>query len=471
MKLLEIGLVIVIVAFIVGYVTNFFNKDKRADILQSIGAALLSLHIIFEGYREAILLIYGIYVICILLYIINLVRRGKSFERVRPKLWKRIVVSCLGLIFIPLALSVPLYFLPQVKIPLPTGPHAIGTANYHFVDTSREELFTADPSDHRELIAKVWYPAEIGEDSKLAPYAYTAEESKLVKKNQPLFKKALVSSIADVKSHSYWKAPVSSQSENYPVLLFSPGYGASNYMYASISENLASHGYIVISMQHPHYSIIPTLFPDKRVAKGQIEMSDSLEWESSDKEMEVWVKDARFLLHELEQWNKAETGDLLSGKMDLSRIGMFGHSFGGAASAQVMTIEPKVLAGVNMDGSLFGKRIENGLAHPFLYIQASDSVAFSSKVLTEKEWKNSPHSSAISYDIYKPFITESIIRTKGLLSNGGTELVLDDASHESFSDGIQLSPILGKYVPSVMTKLNKILLQYFNKNVKSAGVN
>ncbi|MBH5317500.1 hypothetical protein I6N90_06680 [Paenibacillus sp. GSMTC-2017] len=470
MKLFEIGLAIVIVAIISGYVTGFFSKRKGAGILHAVGAILLVLHLAIEEYREHMILIYVTYLICVLCYGVNVVRRGKSAGRVRSKLWKRIVVGFLGLALVTAGLAVPLYLLPKVKLLLPTGTFAVGTANYHWVDKSREESFTVDQSDYREVIAKVWYPAEIGDDAELAPYAYTAEERRLVGKNVPFFKKALVSSISDVKSHSYWKAPVSSQSEKYPVLLFSPGYGASNYMYASILENLASHGYIIIAMQHPYFTMLPALFPDNRVAVGEIEPATESVLDTMDKQIAIWTQDALYILNQLEQWNNHETGDLLSGKMDLSKIGMFGHSFGGAASAQVMNEDNRILAGVNIDGTFFGKRIENGLSNPFLYLRSSESAADSSSIMTKEEYYKLVSPEEGNYEEYINIQKETILRSKGVLRNGGTEQVIDNITHQGFSEAVQFFPKLGKYNSSAIIQTNKVLLQYFDNHVKTAQI-
>jgi hypothetical protein len=42
------------------------------------------------------------------------------------------------------------------RFPRPSGPYAIGTVSYHWVDGARPEVFTADPNDHRDLMVQVW---------------------------------------------------------------------------------------------------------------------------------------------------------------------------------------------------------------------------------------------------------------------------------------------------------------------------
>jgi pimeloyl-ACP methyl ester carboxylesterase len=49
---------------------------------------------------------------------------------------------------------------------------------------------------------------------------------------------------------------------------------------------------------------------------------------------------------------------------------MFGHSLGGAAAAATMLIDRRLDAGLDMDGSLFGKVAVTGLEKPFMLFSA-----------------------------------------------------------------------------------------------------
>ena len=62
---------------------------------------------------------------------------------------------------------------------------------------------------------------------------------------------------------------------------------------------------------------------------------------------------------------------LLNG-FDLSRVGMFGHSLGGATTAAAMHRDPRIKAGINLDGRLIGPLSTAGLDRPFLLISAAD---------------------------------------------------------------------------------------------------
>jgi len=62
-----------------------------------------------------------------------------------------------------------LTIIPQLELPSPTGPYAVGQTVFRWADTSRPEVMTDDPDDFREVIAFIWYPAEPGTWAK-SPY-------------------------------------------------------------------------------------------------------------------------------------------------------------------------------------------------------------------------------------------------------------------------------------------------------------
>jgi len=60
-----------------------------------------------------------------------------------------------------------------------------------------------------------------------------------------------------------------------------------------------------------------------------------------------------------------DSGRVALANADLARVGVFGHSFGGAASAQALVNEPRFQAGANLDGSMFGDPVTSGVRQPF----------------------------------------------------------------------------------------------------------
>ena len=73
-------------------------------------------------------------------------------------------------------------------------------------------------------------------------------------------------------------------------------------------------------------------------------------------------------MNQLDRLNTAP-GNMFSGRLDLARLGIFGHSFGGATAAQVCHMDARCKAGIDIDGDLFGDVVQAGLDKPFMVIQ------------------------------------------------------------------------------------------------------
>jgi predicted dienelactone hydrolase len=468
-KWFEIGLVLITLGILLGYASGILMIGKRMLTAISMGALIFGLHLVHEGYRMQMMLVYLLFTVSLLSFAVWAFLKRKVVMDRKPRSWKRITIGSLGTVVLATGIFIPLYMLPMIALPKPTGPHVIGTTNYHWIDESRSEMFTAAVDDYREVVVRVWYPAEPTENMKYAPYAYNDEQMEQLDNGQPLYKKVILDSIKNAKSHSYHQLPVSSDQSRYPVLLLSPGFGASNFMYTSITEELASHGYIVVAIEHPYYTDIPTLLPEGRFTEGQVDLNaDPFDWDNMGEHMQLWVEDVRFVLDRLYKLNGTDRQNIITGKMDLNRIGMLGHSFGGAAVAQVMHHDSRVLAGVNMDGFPYGAIIEAGLSNPFLYIQTTDSDAFGKQELSEEIWSDpNEYPGLDSKEEYLEAAAEFTRRKNGMLKYGGTEWVVPGAGHISFSDYVLYSPLIGVRDLTLLGKINEKLVQYFDKYVKT----
>jgi hypothetical protein len=142
------------------------------------------------------------------------------------------------------------------------------------------------------------------------------------------------------------------------------------------TEEMASHGFIVVAIDHPYDSDL-VVFPDGRRIPASKEAC-LLDFTSEDalalsrhkveRRLAVRVADTLFVLDQLERWNKTDRASRFFGRMDLRHIGMIGHSFGGAVTAEVCRVDSRVRAGVNMDGSMFGTVKTAGVPKPFLFM-------------------------------------------------------------------------------------------------------
>jgi predicted dienelactone hydrolase len=236
-----------------------------------------------------------------------------------------------------------------IHLPAPTGPFPVGSSTLHLVDHSRPDLWS--PANPRELMVSLYYPAFPGGQS--VPYA-SAAETRLLVQAQGL-PAADAQPFADTKTNSHAHAPLPGRR---PLVLLSPGFGAPRYTLTTLAEELASRGYVVASLDHA-YESVGTLFAGNRVLP-------CLACAATDLRPLVLNRgeDASFVIDQLTA--------RLPGLIDPSRIGMAGHSIGGASALSAMEVDPRIKAGVNMDGA-FHVDAPKGIGdRPFLMLGNAD---------------------------------------------------------------------------------------------------
>lgn len=245
-------------------------------------------------------------------------------------------------------------------LPEPTGDYAVGTTSLYFADPQREEPFTEDPNDNREITAKVWYPSVAVPEATTAPYM-SEELSSAFASGAGIPPQDFVNLIQSIPTHSVENAPVAAAESKYPVLFLSHGGTDMPEFNTVRAEELASQGYVVVAINHTYDSAL-NILPDGRVVPHS-PMFDAASREGSDSEfvqlqaetVALRAGDIQFVLDELEKFNagNAPTG-LFNGRLDLDRVGVFGNSTGGATAAEVLSIDPRFKAGANLDGTLRG---------------------------------------------------------------------------------------------------------------------
>ena len=235
----------------------------------------------------------------------------------------------------------------SLDLPLPRGAHCVGKAAFRIADGRRAEPLTPDDdTDRRELTLKVWYPVHSGSGGSAADYL------------DPAVLPVLEASIPEElglrplpKVRSWSKAGLAPRRGQYPVILFSPGFGGITEQYTALVEDLASHGYVVVGIDHPYVSGFTTL------SNGQMALADAgplAQVQTRDAALRTVVDDQRQVLDWLQAQDAPGSSNVLRGHLDFKRIGAYGHSFGGAASLHLGREDGRVRAAINMDGSLFG---------------------------------------------------------------------------------------------------------------------
>jgi dienelactone hydrolase len=201
-------------------------------------------------------------------------------------------------------------------------------------------------------------------------------------------------------------------------------------------------------------------------------LSDSLpemtDWDSWDQLVtDTWVPDSTFVLDQMEQLNVKDPNGILKGKINLTSVGMFGHSYGGAAAAQTLLADSRFKAGVNMDGTLFGKGdLKDGLKQPFLMMNVKTPEINSADEPNEEELLQA----GMTLEDYDFIAKEIPMRKNNLLKNGGYSVMIDQVDHLSFTDLYLLSPFFSwnhQMTPrQAHTIINDYTLAFFDKHLK-----
>jgi len=249
--------------------------------------------------------------------------------------------------------------------PAPTGPHQIGTVTLHLVDHSRVDPWVSD-QPVRELMVQLWYPARPVAGSPRARWQTPGVASE--------FLGDAAAMLGVPAAHGHVNAPVRQGLGPRPVVLYSPGFTESRGINTAVVEDLASHGYVVVTIDHPYEAKLVE-FPGGRQVRQQ-----GRQWRDLEKAVEVRQADTRFVLDQLTALHRGQVIDAeqqvlphgLGRVFDLSRVGMFGFSLGGATTAAAMSADSRIKAGINLDGNLYGSVFRDGLDRPFLLIGSSD---------------------------------------------------------------------------------------------------
>ncbi|MEV4641821.1 hydrolase [Actinoplanes sp. NPDC049548] len=245
----------------------------------------------------------------------------------------------------------------QLTLPGPTGPHPLGTVAWHLVDRSRADPW--QPSRPRELMVQLWYPAHRTHDHPVAPWMSPAAVP-FFEREQGIPAGALLLPA----THAHAAAPVDRGRRGRPVVLYSPGLRSDRSLGTVLIEELASRGYVVVAIDHT-YDADLVEFPGGRVETFAVagDIDDAL----IAKALAVRTADTRFVLDQLTALNagRRRLPVTFAGACDLSRIGMVGHSLGGATAAAAIRADRRLRAGADLDGSLLPP-LTAGTDRPFL---------------------------------------------------------------------------------------------------------
>lgn len=400
---------------------TYHNEEKgivRIGILALFGLLLVAGVYVFSFRYVLLLCTLGVQT---LVGIVALVRKRET-----PYRTSRAFLHFIRNLIICILVLVPAILFPQYAQPKTTGSHAVASAKYTFTDPSRLESY-ADSGEYRTLTVEFWYP-----DS------------------------------ADGK---------------YPLVLFSHGaFGFSTSNHSTCME-LASHGYVVASIGHTYQAFftldtngkLTTADPDfiaKAVAinadqdpshAGDI-YNTTREW------MKLRTEDENFILDTILAECLKHEAQYPFSHINTEKIGLMGHSLGGASSAQVGRERKDIDAVIVLDGTMLGEEIacvdntvvlnDKPYPVPLLNMYAQDHYSNAKSLLGDSCSNfHASHNALVAY-----------------------ETVIKGSGHLNFTDLPLFSPLLAK-VLGVGTvdpwycigTMNSIVLEFFNSFLQEAG--
>ncbi len=428
--LLVLAIVIESVFTIWTIVTKESHSLEKAVI--RTGSSILLVVLLVFGILDGFMR-YGMFVFVLLLqsgigYFAFCKKKRKTFSRGRQ------IVKWFGnTILYSIVLFVAILF-PQYEKPDITGNLEVLTKNFTWVDESRVETYT-DTGENRSITIKVWYPKEAG---------------------------------------------------SYPLVVFSHGaFGVIDSNTSTCTE-LASNGYVVVSIAHP-YQAAYVKDTNGKITIGSTEFlnemyqdngTDTIEGEERNykqtkKWMEIRTGDENFVLDTILE--KAKKGDNEPfDRINVDEIGLFGHSLGGASSVEIGRQRDDIGAVIDLEGTMFGE-----------YLDFKDGVY---------EYNQEPYPVPLldvnSREVYD--LAMQLKKQDGVLyvnfymgenAKDFHEVVINGISHLNMTDLGMISPILSKLMcagtsssgtatvdsRACIENINFIVLNFFDYYLKDSG--
>jgi predicted dienelactone hydrolase len=408
-------------------------------------------------------------------------------------------VTGLAVAFSALMAVVANLLFPVNPLPKPGGQYAVGVRAFEVSDASRPGVFLAKPDEPRRLLVRVWYPAQDVSGLQPAPYFTAAETTSTARSIGTLVGfPEFFTYVSHVTTNSYPDAPLLAGAKDLPVIFYSHGYTSFLQQNTALMETLASHGYVVFSVQHT-YDSSATAFLNgdiapmdpalqdmtEEVEDGRPSQADALAGTTPDARLEsalafqeyshkvddriatastaTWVADRLFLHDTLEDAPPANVADIAAAS-NFKRVGEMGMSFGGAISGEICMIDPRCGAGINLDGGNFPFTAFNlDVPAPFLMFHSDMAILYRSMEREVPEGTEARGFNEFSYerigeagqrdDVYR-------VQLKGAAHMGISDFTL-------FIDPLVRGPLLGD-APSneIVGAQNDFVLGFFDKHLR-----
>ncbi len=432
MGILLLGIAIAVELFFM--IWSIVTKDRHdlEKVIVRGGSVVLLILLLLVGVLEGAFR-YVLFIVVLLLQagVGYLIWHGKKEKKY--KLSSQIL-KCIGNSFLYTVVLFVAILLPQYKEPAVTGTHEVEVKEYTWVDENRIETFT-NTGENRAVTIKIWYPKDEG---------------------------------------------------SYPLTVFSHGSFGVLDSNTSTCMNLASNGYVAVSIAHPYHAAY-VMDTNGKLTIGSTEFinqvygdngDDSPEGESrvfeySREWMKVRTGDENFVLDTI--LGKVQAGEEAPfDRIDTDKIGLFGHSLGGATAVELGRDRDDIDAVIDMEGSMFGEYLDyqdgaytyNDEPYPIPVLDMNSREVYDQAAAL-------PETNGVTYVNFNT----------GAHAKDFREVIINGISHLNFTDLAMVSPIMAKAMcqgtassgvatvnaRTAIETINEIVLEYFNYYLKDEG--
>jgi dienelactone hydrolase len=367
-------------------------------------------------------------------------------------MWMLLIFICVGTIAI---FALPYVLIARTKLPQPSGKYQVGTTDI---------TWDAPDLSHSGIIAKVWYPTDDRSHGN-SPYIGKLGRAFTDSIALNIIYKLIFRLFQHVSSPALINATPSQIPAGFPVVLFSPCWTGINYLVTFYALEFASHGFVVIGINHPESNIGTMCADGSQIKLELFDMSmDAIKLEQYQGNIiQQQAKNISTVLDRIIQLNSTRDS-LLNRTIDPSRIFAAGHSLGGAASFVACGKDARIAKGVELDSILIDLEHENAnYSDKELLVIYADRERYK---LAEKN-KNNRRLYDANFAIDKKWM--DILATKTDVQ----KLTIDRTTHSSFTDlGILINPAIGRKIGllgqadelSILAETSKIMIDFFNQS-------
>jgi len=224
------------------------------------------------------------------------------------------------------------------KLLTSSGQFAVGHTLFDWIDKTRKEPATSDPSDFRQIVAELWYPASANAVGKKSNYRFRLESYRSVLDEKTM------NILSSVKTDWIEDAAISEKS-SFPVFVFSHGWNSRSSLYGTFLSNLASHGYIVVGINHPFMGRVA-------LSSGTVTEPIDNQFPGQDAANQFYAEDVIFVLNQLAKLNQRDADNRFTSKISMSKIVAGGHSSGFPAVSGAAVRDKRIRGVISFDSGV-----------------------------------------------------------------------------------------------------------------------